>query len=231
VVSLPILSLEKARLEVVAGYPDVPSLEFKYNPETFSLSKSAEWSEPPQQQSTDDPAPPTHQRTNAGTLSMEIFFDAFEELDGDITDDVTTLFDWTMPCDTDDDDVRNPPLLAFKWGSSRALQGFQGYLQSVSVHYTLFRRNGTPIRATCNITLVEVPDTPTGTNPSSGGRSGYRTHLLIEGETLHSVAWSEYHRADLWRAIAAANDIDDPMRVPPGTRLLLPPHRDAARLA
>jgi Contractile injection system tube protein len=230
--SLPTLSLEKARLVVVEGKPAVTDLEFKYNPEHFSLSKSTEWSEAPHHQGTAQPAPPSHQRTNPAQLSMEILFDAFEEFDGDVTGDVGTLLDWTKPCDPEiAPKVRNPPLLEFRWGSSSALQGIRGYLQSVSVNYTLFRMNGTPIRATCNITLIEVPSAPKRTNPSSGSRPGYRAHVLIEGESLHSVAWAEYRRADYWRAIAAYNDIDDPLRVAPGTRLLLPPHRDAARLA
>jgi len=230
-VSLPTLSLEKARLVVVDGDPDETELEFKYNPETFTISKSAVWTEPPQQTSTDEPAPPTHQRTEPARLSIEIFLDAFEELDGDITDDVNTLLDWTKPCPPFVNDVQNPPLLEFRWGSSNALQGIRGYLETVSVNYTLFRMNGTPIRGTCNVSLVEVPTPATGTNPTSGGRAGYRAHTLIEGETLHSLAWAEYRRADFWRALAAANEIDDPMRVGPGTRILLPPQRDAAKLA
>jgi hypothetical protein len=229
--SLPTLSLEKARLVVVAGNPGETEIEFKYNPETFSLSKSADWTEPPQHQGRRDPSPPTHQRTNPAQLSMEIFFDAFEEFDGDVTDDIQTLLDWTKPCPPATNGVQNPPLLEFRWGSSNALQGIRGYLQSVSVNYTLFRMNGTPIRATCNITIVEVPTPAAGTNPTSGGRAGFQAHVLIEGETLHSVAWAEYRRADYWRALAEFNDIDDPLRVAPGTRLLLPPHRDAARLS
>jgi hypothetical protein len=230
--SMPVLSLEKAKLVVVGGSrPNRRELEFKYNPEHFSLSKSAEWSEPPHHQSQKVPTPPTHQRTTPAQLSMEIFFDAFEEFAGDVTDDVLTLLDWTKPCPPARKGVMNPPLLEFHWGSSNAVQGIQGYLQSVSVNYTLFRRDGTPIRATGNITLIEVPGGPSGTNPTSGSRPGFQAHLLIEGETLHSVAWAEYRRADYWRALAVFNDIDDPMRVAPGARLLLPPERDAAKLA
>ena len=228
---LPGFGLEKARLVVVAGEPDDDELKFKYNPETFSFSKSAEWTEPPQHTRDHQPAPPTHQRTNPASLTMEIFLDAFEEFRGDVTDDVRTLLEWTKPCPPLVKGVMNPPLLEFRWGSSKAVQGFRGYLQSVNANYTLFRMDGTPIRATCSVILIEVPDRPAGTNPSSGGRPGYRAHVVIEGETLHSVAWAEYQRADYWRAIADFNHIDDPLRVAPGTRLLLPPHRDAARLA
>lgn len=229
---IPTLALKKAKLVVVAGNPSRGQLKFKYNPETFSFSKSAEWTEPPEHQRDGDPAPPTHQRTNPAQLQMDIFFDAFEELRGDVTDGVRTLLDWTKPCPPEvADGVMNPPLLEFRWGSSKALRGFKGYLSSVSANYTLFRMDGTPIRATCSITIIEVPNPPAGQNPTSGGQAGLQAHVLVEGESLHSVAWAEYGRASYWRALAAINDIDDPLRVRPGTRLLLPPHREAARLS
>jgi hypothetical protein len=231
-VSLPVLSMEKARLVVASGYkPARTELEFKYNPEHFSLSKSADWSEAPHHPGQKVAALPTHQRTTPTTVTMEIFFDAFEELFGDVTDDVQTLLDWTKPCPPLKKGVMSPPLLEFHWGSSNAVQGIQGYLQSVSANYTLFRRDGTPIRATCTITLIEVPQPQTKTNPTSGSRAGFQAHLVIEGDTLHSVAWAEYQRPDFWRAIAAFNDIDDPLRLTVGSRLLLPPYRDAAKLA
>ena len=57
-----------------------------------------------------------------------------------------------------------------------------------------------------------------------------RIHVLVDGESLHSVAWAEYGQAKYWRALAAFNGIDDPLRIPSGTTILLPPQRDAARL-
>jgi hypothetical protein len=229
---LPSLGLEKAQLVVVQGDPDVTSLEFKYNPESFSFSQTAIWTDPPHHVGKKYAPPPTHQRTNPATVSMEVFFDAFEEFRGDVTEDVLTLVDWTKPCPPMmEGGVMNPPLLSFMWGSSKALEGFLGYLSSVAVNYTLFRMDGTPIRATCTISLIEVPDPPARTNPTSGGQAGLHAHVLIEGETLQSVAWAEYRRPDFWRALAAFNGIDDPFRVPPGTRLLLPPHREASVLS
>jgi hypothetical protein len=114
---------------------------------------------------------------------------------------------------------------------SNVMSGIRFYLQSVSAKYTLFRIDGTPIRATCNLELIEWSNPASRQNPTSGGKPGMEVHTLIEGESLHSVAWSRYGEASYWRAIADFNGIDDPLRVPPGTRLLLPPRRDAATLS
>jgi nucleoid-associated protein YgaU len=45
---------------------------------------------------------------------------------------------------------------------------------------------------------------------------------MVGGDSLASVAFKEYGDAAAWRALAAYNRIDDPLRCAPGTRLLLP---------
>lgn len=228
--NIPSLALEKATLKVVKGKGVPKELEFQYNPEQFTLTKSSDWTHPTASEAESTP-PPTYRSTNPRTVTMEIFFDAFSDLFGDVSDDVETLFTWTKPCPVKTKGVSQPPLLGFSWGSSQVLAGFRGYLSSVSANYTMFRMDGTPIRATCNISLEEVPVPARRQNPTSGSRAGLRAHVLIEGESLHSVAWSEYGQARYWRALAQFNDIDDPLRVPPGTNLLLPLARDAARIS
>jgi len=226
---IPSLALQKATLVVKKGSPRERKLKFKYNPEKFTYTKSALWSEG-ERNRHEDPPSPTYQKTSPATVTMEVFFDAFNDgFWGDVTKSVKTLIDWTKPC-PQPNGVPNPPLLAIEWGSSPALRGFRGYLSNVTANYTMFRMNGTPIRAECSITLTEVPNPSAKQNPTSGTEAGMHAHVIVAGETLHSVAWAEYGRADYWRALADFNDIDDPLRIEPGTRLLLPSRRDAARL-
>lgn len=222
---LPGMGLEKASLELVDTFLSVGALTFKYNPEQFSLSRRTNWDNQGTRLEKDWPQP-TYLSTTPATLQLEIFFDAFEEVFGDVTEDVRTLMDWTKPGQDDE-----PPLLMFRWGASTALQGMLFYLESVNATYTLFRQDGTPIRATCSISLVEWSNPAHRQNPTSGGQPGMESHLLIEGETLHAVAWAHYRDPGLWRGIAEFNGIDDPLRVSSGTRLLIPPRRDAAAIS
>ena len=46
--------------------------------------------------------------------------------------------------------------------------------------------------------------------------------MLVEGDTLAGIAYREYGDPSLWRAVAAANGIDDPMHLRPGSSVLLP---------
>jgi nucleoid-associated protein YgaU len=122
-------------------------------------------------------------------------------------------------------------LLRFVWGTSPVLQSFQGFLKTVTARHTMFRFDGTPVRATATITLEEVtPETP-AQNPTSGALEGRRGHVVVEGETLQSIAYDEYGRPGLWRGLAVFNDIDDPLRVAPGSELLLPTTAEATRLS
>ena len=54
---------------------------------------------------------------------------------------------------------------------------------------------------------------------------------MDEGDSLAGVAYREYGDPGLWRGIAAFNAIDDPMRLSPGTRVLVPSLVEAKQLS
>ena len=225
---IPGKALTKASLAPVGSL--FGGLTFKYNPEEFSLAKSSEWSNPGISLESQW-AKPQYTKTNPARLEMTIFFDAYEEFMGDVSGDVAKLMNWTKPADIIGYVIAQPPLLEFRWGWSQTLAGMQFYLESVNANYTMFRMDGTPIRATCKITLTEATNPAARQNPTSGGEAGLETHVLKEGDTLHSVAWERFGDASFWRALADFNGIDDPLRLEAGTRLLLPSRREAAAMS
>ncbi len=222
--------LSKATLRVVSGTPKRLELRFLYNPTEYTVTKGSTWSRP-QTSGAKSTTRPQFGGTNPQTLQMEIFFDAFESGGGSIGDDVATLLDWTMATDASRAQKKpEPPILTLDWGRNQALATFHGYLKSVSAKYTLFDTAGNPLRVSANVTLEEVPNEKPGQNPTSGSREGRGRHVLTEGESLHSIAWSEYRDATLWRALATFNGIDDPTRIPLGTAVLVPTLDEATRL-
>ena len=50
-------------------------------------------------------------------------------------------------------------------------------------------------------------------NPTSGGVVGRRSVTIDAGDTLSAVAFAEYGNPNMWRALAEANNIDDPLRL------------------
>lgn len=114
-----------------------------------------------------------------------------------------------------------PPLCVFGWGK---IKSFVGYFTAVTVKFTLFLPDGTPVRATANTTLKEYIDKSrvAAQNPTS--RSVARkTRIVLEGETLDWIAYEEYGDPAYWRHIAQVNRLVNPKDVRPGLVLNLPP--------
>lgn len=221
--------LQKAMLTVVEGDPATRQLKFMYNPTEFTTSKDANWNRPVTN-SAKSATKPQYTGPGAQKVSMEIFFDAWED-QGDVSSSVKTLFEWVKPTkNSHDKGVPQPPVLAFQWGSNKVLSDFKGFLKSVSAKYTLFRADGVPLRATATISLEEIPAPEEGQNPTSGSLNSRRSHLVSDGDTLHSIAYQEYGDATLWRSLAIFNGIDDPLRVRPGLRILIPSTAEATDL-
>jgi hypothetical protein len=223
-------TLPKATLTVVDGVGVAPFLTFRFNPSAYTVRKAARW-ERPRSRGAESSAPPEFTGTEPTRISMDIFLDAFEEPVPDVSPDVMVLLSWLQPTPVSlARGLAQPPLLRFVWGTNPVLQTFQGYLKSVNAQYTMFRIDGTPIRATAAIVLEEVTLETRPQNPTSGAREGRRAHVVCEGESLQSIAYDEYGQASYWRGLAAFNDIDDPMRLSPGTELLVPTTNEVVRL-
>jgi hypothetical protein len=112
-----------------------------------------------------------------------------------------------------------PPKVTFRWG---AVSLPESVPVSLTVQYILFHANGEPIRATVDLELAQSKKAEQGQNPTTRGIGGLRTHRVLEGDSLHSLAYQAYGDATRWRVIAEANGIDDPLTLRRGTELTIP---------
>jgi nucleoid-associated protein YgaU len=203
------MGLEKATLNPETG----GAVKAMFNPKELSLSKSVPW-EPQASTGADTP----EQQFNVGqgrTLTFELFFDRFEE-NGSVAGDVAAVDKMTLI----DGGLHRPPIVTFTWGSFT----FKGVFKQIQVRYTMFLENGNPCRATVNCTMQEHESLETG---GAGKPKNSPDHAKLRkvrrGETLHSIAATEYDDPGQWRRIADANGIDNPMDLEPGAELLVPP--------
>ena len=116
-----------------------------------------------------------------------------------------------------------PPRILFLWGNNWS---FKAVITSLSVRYTLFREDGTAIRAVANVTFQQVDDDKVqkGQNPTSFvPMPGYKTRMVQPLDTLAGIAYSEYGDATMWRKIAEANQIVNPESLSAGDLLAIPP--------
>ena len=160
---------------------------------------------------------------DAETLSVELFFDVYEPRDGEAgVDDVRELTDRVTALVMVDGDRHAPPLVKFVWGTL----SFASVIESANTTYTMFRRDGTPVRARMDVTFREY--TPPAVQLAGEPRHSPDTtsiHRVIEGDTLPGIAALEYDDPERWRHIALANGIVNPRRLEPGTELTIPPLR------
>ncbi len=199
--------------------PQLGRIDFQFNPKELTLAKNANWKRDAQRNAQKSGVP---EFTGADPckLSLEMFFDATDKMDASVVRRVEELFACCVPTESTRQAKKgSPPWVVFHWGS---MVGFPSFISSVSAKYTLFTPGGTPVRALCTVTLEEISGEQPGQNPTSGALASRDIHVVVAGDTLHSVAHRAYGRPDLWREIAEANGIDDPMRLRPGTELLVP---------
>lgn len=198
-------------------------IDFQFNPKELSLSKAAKWARETGK-GNKKAGPPQYQGPQPSKLTLEMFFDATAKQDDSVVTRVEALFACCVPTGSSHDKKKSsPPWVLFRWGG---LTSFLAYVSSVTAKYTVFTATGLPIRAVCTVTLEELAAEPGGQNPTSGALTPRRVHTVVEGDTLPSIAYLEYGDASMWRAVARANDIDDPLRLPAGRDLLLPSAED-----
>lgn len=198
-------------------------IECMFNPTEYTLAKSNSWQPKP----VVGKNVPKMDFTGGGSrsLTVELFFDVYEKQGADVRTDVNKLWALTMI----DERTKNretqrarPPLCIFQWGPNWS---FKAAVTNLSVRYTLFRQDGTPVRAVANLTLQEAEDESNqpGTNPTSFTPPGRKRREVRPHDTLAMIAYEEYGDSGLWRTIAEENGIDDPLSLRPGQILSIPP--------
>ncbi|TDF97128.1 LysM peptidoglycan-binding domain-containing protein [Paenibacillus piri] len=205
------MALKKAMIIVDKG-SSKETVEVLFNPNEYSLdtSNSYSWDNVP------GLSMPIGQFVSGGTtsLSMDIFFDTYEK--GTDVREYTRKISGLLDVDKD---LHAPPICRFVWGSL----DFKGVVQKVNQRFTMFLDSGIPVRATLKVTFLSWYS-KTEQLQQIPRQSADRTKqkLLKQGEQLWMIASHEYEDPGLWREIADANGIDNPLKLQSGRRITVP---------
>ena len=163
--------------------------------------------------------------TGATKLALELFFDVtvpVEQGGNKVANDVRTLtadIAYFMKAETAVEGQENayvPPGIRFSWGSFL----FEGVMDSMDETLEYFSDDGRPLRATVSIALSRQEITFIRPNPvDATGNSPIGTQPLQPsraGDSLQKMAGRIGKQSD-WKQIAAANNIENPRRLTPGT--------------
>ncbi|HYP24486.1 MAG TPA: hypothetical protein VEV43_13005 [Actinomycetota bacterium] len=176
----------------------------------------------------------------ATELQLDLLFDTFLAGEG-ASEDVRDL---TRPLWQLAENARSegaygrPPLVRFLWGK---VWNYPGIVQAVAERVEQFAASGAPRRSWLRMRLLRSaePPPPTAAAPGPGtlvlprGGEVPPDNVMVHevagagpdapGERLDAIAERYYGNASLWRVIATFNGIGDPLHVPPGTLLRIPP--------
>ncbi|WP_199322288.1 LysM peptidoglycan-binding domain-containing protein [Leptolyngbya sp. FACHB-321] len=241
---LTIMPLDK-KLQKIKG---LEPIEVLFNPTALSIAKPVNWREAQatpngsssssaSSSSTPD-ASATSRKLNAPeiqfggggsrTLTLELLFDVTEPVDikGQkqefkdvrmLTNKIVNLTRFRRIDNKEED----PPVCRLSWGET--LSGsdfpFDGVITNLTQNFTLFGKQGNPLRATLSIQFREylIPE-----NDKRKTDPEFTTRVVVRGDTVSSIAADVYLDPKRWRAIADANGLDDPRRLAPGQRLNIP---------
>lgn len=207
----------------VTNLDTAKSVECMFRPKEYTFSKSNSWT---QGRVTGANVPQLEfSGGQPTTLAMELFFDTYE-MGKDVRKEYTNAIWDLMMVSAMTRDPRTgkgrPPICEFRWGS---MWSFKAVITRISQKFTLFLPDGTPVRATLNVTFQQVEEEGVypRQNPTTGGGFGYRTRVVKEGETIDWIAYDEYGDASLWRFVADTNGLDNPMKLETGQVLSIAP--------
>lgn len=193
------------------------SISCMFNPEHYSVVKKNSFKT---DQSTVIPVKPEFKNYGRSTLTLsELHFDVYESGD-DLTTITNKLWDLMSPTDTEDPNSA-PPEVKFKWGTFQ----FTAVIESLTVKYTLFDKDGEPLRSVVSVTFIQSdnPNTKPHQNPTSGGGPIQEVRKIISGDRLDLIAADVYGDATKWRLIAEYNHILNPKSLRPGQSITIPP--------
>ncbi len=205
------MNLKKAYIQPLNG-KNQQRIEVLFNPAEYTLDKSNQFQSTP----IVGLSTPLTQfiNGNARTLTMDLFFDTYEKgVDVRIyTGKMQALLEI-------DSDLHAPPVCQFVWDSII----LKATIEKITSKYTMFLPDGTPVRATLNVTFKEYK---TLSEQLSENRlsSATKTRIIItqQGEALWHIASRYYGDPGQWRVIAKENGIDDPLLIQAGMELRLP---------
>jgi hypothetical protein len=188
----------------------------QFNPETLKVSYANQIVQP--QGGDQSSGNAGRQFVGAGTtkLALQLWFDV-TAMETDPVDDVRRLTQQVIffmtPQKTSDPKKKIAPALRFLWGSFK----FDGMVDGLEESLEFFSPDGKPLRASITLTLsqqkiLESKFDGDGKVPARPGQQPMTP--AKRGDSVQNLAGKNGNRD--WQSVAAANAIEDPLRLPAG---------------
>jgi hypothetical protein len=121
-----------------------------FNPKEIAFAKKVPWTAV----KSDKSDSPAVEFTTAApdTLTLELFFDTYEAKSDVYDDHIVSLRALCSVPPGSTGEAKHPPRVLITWGDKNFLK-FEGVITALNVKYTMFLPDGTPVRATANLSI------------------------------------------------------------------------------
>jgi hypothetical protein len=185
------------------------TVDVQFNPSTLKVSFSNK------NAGGDQPGGSSKQFVGSGTtkLSVELLFDT--TADGTDVRAFTEKVAFYVKADpasgSGSDSNRVPPGVQFEWGSFI----FRGTIESMDETLDYFSEEGVPLRANISLSISRQEIEFLPGEQGQGGGGGRPLETAQFRDSIQGLAGRNGKSGD-WKGIAAANNIDDPLRLSAG---------------
>ena len=208
---------------VIEAYLDadrlIPVADYKLmlNPKNFSRSVNMQYEDPMKPGTFS--AENIFKKVDNESISIEFLIDGIGTT-GEKRDVTTDVEKFLLVCGKVPGGIKRPNFLRLHWGSLV----MSAVLVSANINYTLFKPDGTPIRAMISATFTEDRSKLVGIIEDGVGllkNTNFRE--MVDGIGLPQMCKEIYGDESLYIQVAKANGITNPRDIPAGTEIEFPP--------
>jgi hypothetical protein len=214
---MPSPNVQKAEIVNVANRSKKVTCHF--NPNELEITKLVEWVE--KSDIGGDASQLVFGGGKAQDLSIPFLFDT-TGTGRDVRNEYKALVEMAMIDASKKNpktDQGEPPQCMFQWGK---FLSFTAVIKEIRQKFTMFKADGTPLRAQVTVTFKQVNLGTQPQNPTTRSEAR-RIWVVEEGQRLDWIANQEYGDPAHWRHIAETNNLDNPTDLHSGQVLKLVP--------
>jgi hypothetical protein len=202
------------------------------NPAQYSHSYSVSYNDTQAQGSS--AGSPEYNKTPADIVTFQLIFDGTGVVPSPLPglvpytqDGITTQIDGFMKLAFDyDGEIHSPNFIQLAWGTLV----FNCRLSKLNITYTLFKPDGTPLRARADVTFVEYRNQQEIAKEENAQSPDLSRIVTVRGgDTLPLLCYSIYGSSVYYAEVARINGMVGFRELIPGEKILFPPLEESTQ--
>lgn len=216
------MGVAKLQQITLVGYKDenfsskVGAYTAMLNPETYSQNYDVQYNVE-QGQGTPD-ATIKYEKSTPSTLNFDLIFDGTGVVNNKRTNLSSEISKFKKVVYDYNGNIHSPNYLKLIWGKAML---YKCRLTSLKINYTLFKPDGSPLRAKLSVSFKEFQTPSAALDKNSPDMTHVKT--VVAGDLLPSLVYDVYRDENHILKVAEHNHLDSILHLDPGMTLHFPP--------